>query len=466
MKKIRILLLSDDIVGKNMAGPGIRVWEMAISFSKEKDFEVGIACPDFSNIETEGHPQLAIFKYSLDKEDTLLDFASQFDIFILTGYILHKFPRLVNLKKFIVADLYIPFLLENLFVYDSNKFKLEERQLIHKRDLRVLMNLLLNSHCFLCANERQKDFYAGILASINKINPLLMEFDKSLSKTLILVPFGIRHTKKKKDARVLRGVVPGIKESDVILIWGGVVSNWFDPLILIEAMEEVVRINPKFKLFFLSTKHPNPLLMTFPKADEAEKLASQKKLLNKFIFFNKRWIAYDERHNYFLESDVGVSTHSEHFETQFSFRTRILDYIYFNLPILCSKGDFFESFVQKNSIGITVNPSDREELKRAILTLGDEKIRENFKRNIKQVEKEFYWDKLLMPLKENLRNLEMQAELRQIEGSEIFTEKEIIEKAESFRKSFKYLNKLQPIKKFLPFKFKIWLKKLIYKKQL
>lgn len=154
MKKIKVLLLSDDIVGKNMAGPGIRVWEMAISFSKEKDFEVGIACPDFSHIETEGHPQLTIFKYSLDKEDTLLDFASQFDIFILTGYILHKFPRLVNLKKFIVADLYIPFLLENLFVYDSNKFKLEERQLIHKRDLRVLMNLLLNSHCFLCANEK------------------------------------------------------------------------------------------------------------------------------------------------------------------------------------------------------------------------------------------------------------------------------------------------------------------------
>jgi hypothetical protein len=163
---------------------------------------------------------------------------------------------------------------------------------------------------------------------------------------------------------------------------------------------------------------------------------------------------------------VGVSTHSEHFETRFSFRTRILDYIYFNLPVLCSKGDFFESLVQKNSIGITVNPSDREELKRAILTFGDEKIREKLKRNIKRVEKEFYWDKLLMPLKENLRNLEMQAELQQIEGSEIFIEKEIIEKAKSFRKSFKYLNKLQPIKKILPFKFKIWLKKLIYKKQL
>ena len=398
MEKIKILLISDDIVGKNMAGPGIRVWEMALSLCKEKDFEVGLVCPDFSKINNKDHPELNIFKYSLQKENELTDFASRFDIFILSGYVFHKFPRLANLGKFIVADLYIPFILENLFVYDSKEFKLEDRQLVHNRDLGVLMNLLLNSHHFLCANQRQKDFYTGMLTSINKINPNLLKYDKELSKIFTMVPYGIRQEKKKKDSSVLRGVIPGIKESDIILIWGGVISNWFDPFILIEAMEEAIKVNPNFKLFFLSTKHPNPQLMKFPKADEAEKLARDKKLLNKHIFFNKDWIPYEERHNYFLESDVGVSTHLEHFETRFSFRTRILDYIYFNLPILCSKGDFFESYVEKNSIGITVTSSHKEELKEAILSFGDKKLRENLKDNIKRVEKEFYWDKLLLPL--------------------------------------------------------------------
>ena len=466
MEKIKILLISDDIIGKNMAGPGIRVWEMARSLSKEEDFEVGLACPDFSKINIKNRPELNIFKYSLQKENELIDFASQFDIFILGGYIFHKFPRLANLRKFIIADLYIPFVLENLFVYDSNEFKLEDRQLIHNRDLGVLTNLLLNSHHFLCANQRQKDFYSGMLTSINKINPYLLKFDKELSQIFTIVPYGIRQEKKKKDAKVLRGVIPGIKESDVILIWGGVISNWFDPFILIEAMEEVVKINPSIKLFFLSTKHPNPLLMKFPKADEAEKLASRKKLLNQSIFFNKNWIPYEERHNYFLESDVGISTHLEHFETRFSFRTRILDYIYFNLPILCSTGDFFESYIEKNSIGITVTPSDREELKNAILSVGDKKLRENFKKNIMSVEKEFYWDSLLLPLKEKLRNLEMQSELMKIEGAEIFSEKEIKEKNEFPGNSTKYLNRFQPIKKILPLRFKIWLKRLIYKKNL
>jgi glycosyltransferase involved in cell wall biosynthesis len=206
--------------------------------------------------------------------------------------------------------------------------------------------------------------------------------------------------------------------------------------------------------------------MKFPKADEAEKLASRKKLLNQSIFFNKNWIPYEERHNYFLESDVGISTHLEHFETRFSFRTRILDYIYFNLPILCSTGDFFESYIEKNSIGITVTPSDREELKNAILSVGDKKLRENFKKNIVSVEKEFYWDSLLLPLKEKLRSLEMQSELMKIEGAEIFSEKEIKEKNEFPGNSTKYLNRFQPIKKILPLRFKIWLKRLIYKKNL
>ena len=449
-----------------MAGPGIRVWEMVLSLSKEEDFEVGLACPDFSKINSKDQPELNIFKYSLQKENELIDFASQFDIFILSGYIFHKFPRLANLRKLIIADLYIPFVLENLFVYDSKEFKLEDCQLIHNRDLGVHTNLLLNSHHFLCANQRQKDFYSGMLTSINKINPYLLKFDKELSKIFTIVPYGIRQKKKKKDAKVLRGVIPGIKESDVILIWGGVISNWFDPFILIEAIEEVVKINPSIKLFFLSTKHPNPLLMKFPKADEAEKLASRKKLLNQSIFFNKNWIPYEERHNYFLESDVGVSTHLEHFETRFSFRTRILDYIYFNTPILCSKGDFFESYIENNSIGITVTPSDREELKKAILSFGDKKLRENFKNNIKRVEKEFYWDTLLLPLKCKLRNREMQSELMKIEGKEIFPEKEIKEKNEFPGNSTKYLKRFQPIKKILPLRFKIWLKRLIYKKNL
>ena len=82
------------------------------------------------------------------------------------------------------------------------------------------------------------------------------------------------------------------------------------------------------------------------------------------------------------------------------------------------------------------------------------------------MEQEFYWDTLMLPLKEKLRNLEMQSELRQIEGAGIFPEKATKGKNESSRKPSKYLIRYQPLKNVLPLRFRIWLKRLIYKKNL
>ena len=59
------------------------------------------------------------------------------------------------------------------------------------------------------------------------------------------------------------------------------------------------------------------------------------------MFFNEGWVDYDDRQNYLLESDIGVSTHLDHIETAFSFRTRILDYLWASLPIVATAGDSF-----------------------------------------------------------------------------------------------------------------------------
>src|SRR5664280_3299763 len=45
---------------------------------------------------------------------------------------------------------------------------------------------------------------------------------------------------------------------------------------------------------------------------------------------------YTERSDHLLDADVGVSTHFDHVETEFSFRTRILDYLWTGLPIVAT----------------------------------------------------------------------------------------------------------------------------------
>ena len=57
------------------------------------------------------------------------------------------------------------------------------------------------------------------------------------------------------------------------------------------------------------------------------------------------------RQNYFLESDVGIITHPQHIETRFSFRTRILDYLWAGLPVISTQGDILSALVEKKETG-------------------------------------------------------------------------------------------------------------------
>ena len=95
--------------------------------------------------------------------------------------------------------------------------------------------------------------------------------------------------------------------------------------------------------------------------------------------------------------------------------------------------------------------------------MGDKKLREKFKRNIKKVEKEFYWDNLILPLKKKLRNSQMLSELKKIKGAEILTGSGDKVKNQFSGNPVKYLNKFSRLKKILPSGFKFRLKRLIYK---
>src|SRR4029077_10583123 len=103
---------------------------------------------------------------------------------------------------------------------------------------------------------------------------------------------------------------------------------WFDPLSLIKAVDLLTRSHSNIRLFFLGMQHPNPSVPEMQMAHRARELADELGLTAKNVFFNEKWVPYAERQNYLLDADVGVSTHFEHIETTFSFRTRILDYLW------------------------------------------------------------------------------------------------------------------------------------------
>ena len=91
---------------------------------------------------------------------------------------------------------------------------------------------------------------------------------------------------------------------------------------------------PQVRLFFMGLRHPNPLVDEMRMATRARGLADQLGLTGTHIFFNEGWVPYEQRGDYLLEADLGVSAHFDDLESRFAFRTRLLDCFWASLPVV------------------------------------------------------------------------------------------------------------------------------------
>ncbi len=392
--KQKLLIISHDIISDNMAGSGIRYWELANVLKSVAD--VSLAVPAQSTLSTV--LDISLIHYKLEEPETLRAAAGQADMLFLAGFTLHKFPFLVEMDRPIIIDLYGPFILENLELHAAKE--LSSQVALHKSDVNVLNSLLQRGDFFVCATEKQRDFWLGMLAANNRLNPYNYEPDKVFEKLIAVVPFGVTGDKPIHTKTVMKGAYKTIKKDDQVILWGGGVWDWLDPLTLIQALAEVVKVNPRAKLFFMGTQHPHQA--DVPKmrmVQAAQELAQNLGLLDTHIFFNE-WVAYDDRQNYLLEADVGVSLHFQTIETCFSFRTRILDHIWTGLPTLANEGDAMAELIKKEGLGLVVPIGDVTATKEALLELLDlqPSARQVYHNNFERLSAKMSWKQISAPL--------------------------------------------------------------------
>jgi glycosyltransferase involved in cell wall biosynthesis len=242
-------------------------------------------------------------------------------------------------------------------------------------------------------------FWLGQLAALGRINPATYDGDPDLDGLISIVPFGLSATPPVHERAVLKGVMPGIGVDDKLLLWSGGLYNWFDPKTLIRAVALLSERHDNVRLFFQGTKHPHPGVPEMAIVAESRSLAAELGVLDSSVFFNSSWVDYDERQNYLTEADAGVSTHFSHIETTFSFRTRILDYLWAELPMVVTDGDHFAELVATEKLGIVVEAGNTEQLADALeRALFDERFIEEAKANIHRVRERYYWETALAPL--------------------------------------------------------------------
>jgi len=388
--KRKLLIVSNEVVSGEMAGPAIRVWNFAQVLSQYMN--VILAVPnkiDFSEKDFE------IIQFRDDWQ--LRQIIEKVDIILCVGMTFAKYRSIKDSGKYLIIDIYDPYNLAVLVEYETESMK--KRLEIHKSIHNIFNEQFYYGDFFICASERQRDFWLGMLAALNRVNPYSYNQDPTLKKMIDVVPFGLPATKPLHTRNVLKDKVDGIGGNDFVIIWGGGIYNWFDPLTLVKAMAEIVKIRDDIKLFFMGIKHPNPEVRELQMVNETINLAKKLKVYNKNIIFNFGWVDYEERQNYLLEANVGIITHPEHIETRFSFRTRILDYIWAGLPIISTEGDYLSEFIERKGLGIVTRDGDVKGIVNAIIKLADDKDFYNqCVKNIEKIAKDYTWEKVCQPI--------------------------------------------------------------------
>lgn len=386
----RVLVITGDPVGIRMAGPAIRAWNIARVLSR--DHEVVLMTT------TRLDPLESSFRCALVRPGEKKAFAALHewaDVIFFQGHALDQFDELRTTGKVLVADIYDPMHLEML--EQGRELGDATWDLRVSTATRVLNDQLALADFFLCASERQRTFYLGQLASLGRINRMNYENDPHLRGLLDVAPFGLAGHPPLHSRDAIKGVVPGIAKSDRVIIWGGGVYSWFDPKSLIRAIASLAERRPDVRLFFLGTKHPGVDEMGIVR--ESFDLARELNVLNTAVFFNETWVDFDDRQNYLSESDAGVSTHMSHIETTFSFRTRILDYLWAGLPMVVTEGDSFAELIKAEDLGIVVPAMDVPALAAALdRVLYDKEFAATVRRNVERVRADFEWDRVLTPL--------------------------------------------------------------------
>ena len=193
---------------------------------------------------------------------------------------------------------------------------------------------------FLCASDKQRDFWLGQLAARRTHQPRDLRRRRE--------PRGsdrrgaLRHARRAARAHAAgpaRASCPGIDRDDKVILWGGGVYNWFDPLTLLRAVDKLRAPDPQRAPVLPRAAAPQPACRRDAMAVDTRALADELGLTGHARVL-QRGLGRVRRSP---ELPARVGRRREHAprprRDRFSFRTRILDYFWAGLPVVATDGD-------------------------------------------------------------------------------------------------------------------------------
>jgi glycosyltransferase involved in cell wall biosynthesis len=370
----RVLVLSPEKIRPRMAGMAIRAVAIARTLARA-GHDVSLACPGGS----EGARGGALAADDSGRPAFARDAAAH-DVAVVSG---HALETLGDFPGAVVADLYDPFLVENLAYAAS----LGPR--VFENDRRAFFGLAERADLLLAASEEQRLFYAGLLLGRDALHAEDLDGDPDARRFLAVAPFGVDETEPGPPAPA-----PELGPSPHDVLFGGV-YDWYDPALVLDAWADVLAAVPDARLVFC--KSPNPDSTPQARLAAAEETARARGWLGRSVRV-VAWTPYEERGGFYRSFRAAVLAHAASLETRLSFRTRVLDFLWAGLPVAATEGGAASALVASSGAGLVVRPDPRALSEALIALLGDDALHAKAAAAARRAAAERPWSATLAPL--------------------------------------------------------------------
>jgi glycosyltransferase involved in cell wall biosynthesis len=382
MQPVRVLLISAEPLAARMPGPAIRTYELGRVLAGHAD--VVLACP--RGDDPIAPLDLPVVDFRRADPRPLADELGRATVVVAQPPWPHVAAAIRQSDARFVADLYDPEPFELLETLAGRSAAV--RRVAGTLTLDRIVAALRDADHVMCASEKQRDLWLGTMLAQRLIAPDRYDADPSLRAFVDVVPFGVP---AQPPQRTGGGPRRGDEE---LVLWNGGIWNWLDAPTAIRAVAELVSRRPKLRLLFMGGAARGQAQRA---TEEARTLAADLGLLGGAVEFNDDWVPYEQRADWLLDADCAISTHREHLETRFAFRTRLLDCVWAGLPIVCTRGDELAERVERTGLGAAVAPSDHVAAARAIEAVLD-RGREAYGPAFAQAREELAWERAAAPL--------------------------------------------------------------------
>ncbi len=367
---------------QTVEGGGMRAWGLAKGLAANS-VHVTVAV-------NEGFPQkLAEFEgiqlanWRLD--DTFIQLINSFDAVVISycmGDPSVFVAQHINDNVQLILDAYVPIYIE---VSARESKDIENEYVNYYADVQRHNLALKRGDYFLYANDNQEQLYKGVLSALSIINPASYR-----EKRLISTPFGIHQTEVKSTNNPYFEL--GIKSTDFVVLWFGGIYPWFRVDEYLDAIK-TLSADRHIKFVFVGGKNPfNPNPDFSRQYDHAVEFARNNGYIDTSMFFVD-WVDFDTRVDWFMHSDVIVSLNQEGEENKYSWRTRVMDFVWGESVIITNGGDPLSEELVAIKGAVRTDSLSADALVKAVeLVRKDKKLLPAMKKAIRELKNKYYWD--------------------------------------------------------------------------